>query len=126
MPGNKLGNREGGDFLRTLLDDQVVDRSEVGGGEAQFGEQQINAIHPKGEFALEFRQVSLLQTRAITDDETTLPFMKIVILAHSSAALSSPGMQIGIWNLWETAKRVVGIFRKLNKGEWKNGFESLH
>ncbi|MBL0344254.1 hypothetical protein [Candidatus Villigracilis affinis] len=37
-------------YIAELLDDEVVDGAKVGGGESEFGEQQIDAIHPEGEF----------------------------------------------------------------------------
>ena len=55
-----------------LLEHQVVHRDQVGGGEAQLGEEQVDAVETKGEFTLQLAQVGLAQAGTIADDEAAL------------------------------------------------------
>ena len=120
-PGEEFGEVESGHFRGALLDDEVVDGSEVGGGKAQFGEHQIDTVHPEGEFVFELGQVSLLEAGAVADDETALALMDVPIFIHPPAALTPPGMQVGIGHLRQAADGVVGVFEGLQNGGGEEG-----
>ena len=117
------GQRE--DIIAELLDDEVVDGAKVGGVESEFGEQQIDAIHPEGEFVLQLGEVSLFQAGAVADDEGTPAFMNILERSKAANAFASPRMKIRIGQLRNTADGVVGVSRRLQHRFRKEGFQSL-
>ena len=124
-PRNILWNFEGGHFSGALFDDEIVDGDEAGGGEAEFGEHQVDAIHPEGEFVFEFGEVGLLEGGAITDDEGALAFMCVLERGETTDALAPPRMQVRGRQLRDAAKRVVGVFDGLEEGGWDEGGEGL-
>ena len=124
-PGKKLRNFEGGHFGGALFDDEVVDGDEAGGGEAEFGEHQVDAVHPEGEFVLEFGEVGLLEGGSVADDEGALTFVRVFECGEATDALAPPRMQVRGRQLRDAAKRVVGVFDGLEEGGWDEGGEGL-
>ena len=111
-PGEEFGEVEGGHFGGALFDDEVVDGDEAGGGEAEFREHQVDAVHPEGEFVFEFGEVGLLEGRTVADDEGALTFVRVLERGEATDAFASPRMEIGGRELRGAAKRVVGVTNK--------------
>jgi len=110
-----------GDLLRALLDDEVVDGDEAGSGEAEFGEHQVDAVQPEGEFVFELGEVGLLEGRAVADDEGALTLVRVLERGEATDALASPRMQIRGRELRQAANPVVGVFDGLEEGGWEEG-----
>src|SRR3972149_11193665 len=91
-PGEEFGDVEAGEIGGGLLDDQVVDHAQVGGGKAQLGEHEIDAIHPEGELILKFFEISVLETWPVADNEGAFAFMNILQRGQATGALPSPGV----------------------------------
>jgi len=113
--------------LRALFDDEIVDGDEAGSGEAEFGEHQVDAVHPEGEFVLEFGEVGLLEGWSVADDEGAAARLRVRVLERGEAtdALAPPRMQVRGGNLRQAAKRVVGVFDGLEEGSGEEGGEGL-
>lgn len=124
-PGEEFGQVEGGHFGGALFDDEVVDGDEAGGAEAEFGEHQVNAVHPEGEFVLEFGEVGLLEGGTVADDEGTLAFVCVLERGEATDALASPRMQVCGGELRQAANPVVGVFDGLEEGGGEDGGEGL-
>lgn len=124
-PRNIFWNLQGGHFGGTLFDDEVVDGDEAGGGEAEFGEHQVDAVHPEGEFVLEFGEVGLLEGGSVADDEGALAFVCVLERGETTDALAPPRVQVGGRHLRQAAKRVVGVFDGLEEGGGEEGGEGL-
>lgn len=120
-PRNVLRNLEGGQFGGALFDDEIVDGDEAGGGEAEFGEHQVDAVHPEGEFVLELGEVGLLEGGSVADDEGALTFVRVLERGDATDALTSPRMQVGGRELRDEANRVVGVFDGLEEGGGEDG-----
>ena len=120
-PGEEFGEVEGGEVAGGLFDDEIVDDAQVGGGEAEFGEYQIDAIHPEGEFVPQFGEVGVLEGRAIADDEGTLARVRVLERGEATDALAPPRMEVGGGNLRQAAEGVIGVLRGLEEGGGDSG-----
>ena len=109
-PGDELGNFEGGEVAGGLFDDEVVDDAQVGGGEAEFGEHQVDAVHPEGELVLEFGEVGVFEGGAVADDEGALAFVRVLERGEATDASAPPRVQIRGGELRQAANPVVGVF----------------
>lgn len=124
-PRQKLRDFKRRHLLRALFDDEVVDGDEAGGSEAEFGEHQVDAVHPEGEFILELGEVCLLEGGSVTDDEGALAFMRVLERGEATDTLASPRMQVRGRELRDSANRVVGVFDGLEEGGGEEGGEGL-
>ena len=115
-PGEEFGEVEGGHFGGALLDDEVVDGDETGGGKTELGEHQVDTVQSEGEFVFEFGEVSLLEGGTVADDESALTFARVLERGEATNALTPPWMEVGGRELRDTAKRVIGVFDGLEEG----------
>lgn len=117
-PCQEFRNLKIGDLLRALFDDEVVDGDEAGGGETEFGEHQIDAVHSEGEFVFKFGEVGLLEGGTITNDEGALTRLRVRVLERGEAtdALAPPRMQVRGRELRQATNPVVGVFGGLEEG----------
>ena len=120
-PRNIFWHLEGGHFGGALFDDEIVDVDEAGGGETEFGEHQVDAVHPEGEFVPQFGEVGVLEGRAVADDEGALACVLVLERGEATDALAPPRMEVGGGNLRQAAEGVIGVLRGLEEGGGDSG-----
>ena len=124
-PSEELGHRKCHDFTSALLDDKIVDGEEVGSGEAQFREQDINTVHPEGVFAAQLGQVGLAQAGAVANDKGALAAMDVFQGGQSAHAFPPPGMQVRRPKVREAGEGVVSGAGRVPEGSGGNLFEDF-
>ena len=103
-PGDELRDLKRDEVVHKLFDDKIVGDADVCGGEAEFGEHQVDAVHPEGEFVLELGEVGLLEGGSVADDEGALALVNILQRGEAADAPPSPRMQIRGGQLRQTSE----------------------
>lgn len=124
-PCEKLWHGLGKDLLLELFDDQIINRDKIRGVKSEFGEEQIDPVHPERTFVSQLGEIRLAKGGSIPDDEGTLAFMNILNGPESAHALAPPGVEIGSRQFRKASKRIVGITRNIPKRGGKDLFEGL-
>ncbi len=94
-PGKEFRHGQPANILGALFDHQAVDAQKIGGRKAQLGEDQVDAVHPKGGFVAQPGQIGLFQAGTVADDEAALAAMFILEIRQPADALAPPGMEGG-------------------------------
>ena len=92
-PGDELRHVEISQVPLALVYHQRVDGDQIRGGESQLGEQQIDAVKSEREFPPEQPEISLFQTRTVTENETSLAPVKLAHVGNAALALPQPTIQ---------------------------------
>src|SRR3990172_6133059 len=92
-PGDEFGHSQCPNVLRALLGDQGVDGDQIGGGETQLGEEQVDPVQSEGEFALEQAEVGLLQAGSVADDKAALAPVTVTHAGQVPLALPQPAIE---------------------------------
>src|SRR3972149_6759953 len=108
-----------------LLDDQVVGGAIICRMKTKFREEQVNPIHPEGEFVPQVCQIHLTQRGTIADDEGAFALVNILEPVEAPNAFAPPRMKVSSRKLRNSAKCVVRISRNLKHGSWEDRLKSL-
>src|SRR5215211_1139348 len=112
-PGEELWQGKVREIACRLLDDQIVDNSQIGCGEAKLREHQIDAVQPECELIPEPAHVCLFEAGTVGDHEGALASVNILERREAANALPPPGMEIGSRQLREPTERVLGRAREV-------------
>src|SRR5689334_21987435 len=93
-PRQELRQGKRGQLPGGLLDDKIVDDRQIGRREAEPGEHQIDAVHPKGKLILEAAHIRVLETWSIGDHKGSFALVDILESGQTTDGFAPPGMKI--------------------------------